>query len=478
MPPAIVLANAAAAMSASITCDAFLDPAPRPPGYIAASSICFPEASVTYEAYHKRKIGDHVLKPETQMMGYGYDPSLSEGSLKPPIFLTSTFVFKTAQDGKDFFDFSSGRREPDAGQATGLVYSRFNNPNLEVLEDRLALWEQAEAAAVFSSGMSAISTALFAFVRPNDVILMSQPLYGGTETLIEKTLPAFGVRAVSFTLGHDRAAVFEAAERACARAAETQGRVCLIMTETPANPTNSLVDLALMREVSEHIGTRQPGARPPVLVDNTFLGPVFQHPLAHGADLVLYSLTKYVGGHSDLVAGGVAGTRDMVGPIKRLRGALGTQLDPNTAWMIMRSMETLSLRMHKSAQNAALVADYLRRHPKIAAVNYLGFLAADDPRQALFKRQCESAGSTFGFMVRGGEAEAFRLLDHLQVMKLAVSLGGTETLISHPASTTHSGLSKETRDRIGINDALIRISVGIEDADDLIADLKRALDAV
>ncbi len=433
---------------------------------------------MSYDAYHKRKIGQHVLKPETQMMGYGYDPALSEGSLKPPIFLTSTFVFKTAQDGKDFFDFTSGRREPVAGQSSGLVYSRFNNPNLEVLEDRLALWEEGEAAAVFSSGMSAISTTLWTYVRPGDVILMSQPLYGGTETLIEKTLPMFGVGAVSFTEGCDRAAVADAAARASAAATKTGGRVCLIMTETPANPTNSLVDLALVREMSEQIGKRQGGVRPPVLVDNTFLGPVFQRPLEHGADLVLYSLTKYVGGHSDLVAGGVVGSRESVGPIKRLRGALGTQLDPNTAWMIMRSMETLALRMNKSAQNAAIVADFLRRHPKVAEVNYLGFLPPDDPRRAVFERQCQSAGSTFGFAVKGAEAEAFRLLDALQVIKLAVSLGGTESLISHPASTTHSGLPKATRDRIGITDALIRLSVGIEDAGDLVADLGAALDAI
>ncbi len=433
--------------------------------------------NVSYDAYHKRKIGKHVLKPETQMMGFGYDPTLSEGSLKPPIFLTSTFVFKTAQDGKDFFDFTSGRREPGAGQASGLVYSRFNNPNLEVLEDRLALWEEGEAAAVFSSGMAAISTALWAYVRPGDVILMSQPLYGGTETLIEKTLPLFGVTTVSFTEGCDRHAVTEAAQRASAQAAERGGRVCLIMTETPANPTNSLVDLKLMREISEDIGKRQSG-RPPVLVDNTFLGPVFQSPLAFGADLVMYSLTKYVGGHSDLVAGGVVGAKEVVGPIKKLRGALGTQLDPNTAWMIMRSMETLSLRMHKSAENAALVAEFLRTHSKIAGVNYLGFLSKDDARFAVFERQCGSAGSTFGFTVKGGEAEAFRLLDALQVIKLAVSLGGTESLISHPASTTHSGLPKATRDRIGITDALIRLSVGIEDAGDLIADLGAALEAV
>jgi len=433
---------------------------------------------VSYDTYHKRKIGKHVLKPETQMMGYGYDPSLSEGSLKPPIFLTSTFVFKTAQDGKDFFDYTSGRRELRAGQTSGLVYSRFNNPNLEVLEDRLALWEEGEAAAVFSSGMSAISTVLWTHVRPGDVILMSQPLYGGTETLIEKTLPAFGVTAVGFTLGHDAAAVTEAADRASKQAAKNGGRVCLVMVETPANPTNSLVDLALMREISAALGKRQHGGRPPVAVDNTFLGPVFQRPLTAGADLVLYSLTKYVGGHSDLVAGGVVGSRQAVDPVKKLRGALGTQLDPNTAWMIMRSMETLSLRMHKSAENAGLVANFLRGHAKIAAVNYLGFLSADDPRRAVFMRQCESAGSTFGFTVKGGEAEAFRLLDALQVIKLAVSLGGTETLISHPASTTHSGVAKETRDRLGITDGLIRISVGIEDADDLIADLSAALEVV
>jgi methionine-gamma-lyase len=433
---------------------------------------------VSYDTYHKRKIGKHVLKPETQMMGYGFDPSLSEGSLKPPIFLTSTFVFKTAQDGKDFFDFTSGRRELGAGQSSGLVYSRFNNPNLEVLEDRLALWEEGEAAAVFSSGMSAISTVIWNHVRPGDVILMSQPLYGGTETLIEKTLPGFGVTAVGFNQGYDRAAVLDAAEQAMKKAAAGGGRVCLIIVETPANPTNSLVDLRLMREVSEMIGARQKGGRPPVAVDNTFLGPVFQRPLSLGVDLVMYSLTKYVGGHSDLVAGGVVGSREAVGPIKKLRGALGTQLDPNTAWMIMRSMETLALRMEKSAQNAALVAKYLASHPKVASVNYLGFLAESDPRTKVFRSQCQSAGSTFGFAVKGGEAEAFRLLDALQVIKLAVSLGGTETLMSHPASTTHSGVAKQTRDRLGVTDALIRISVGIEHPDDLIADLAAALEAV
>lgn len=426
------------------------------------------------DSYHKRKVGNRTLSPETQMMGFGFDPALSEGALKPPIFLTSTFVFRSAQDGKDFFDYTSGRRQPPPGEAPGLVYSRFNNPNLEVLEDRLALWEGGEAAAVFSSGMSAISTTLWAYLKPNDVLLMSEPLYGGTETLIDKTLPAFGIGAVRVADAISRDAVMAGAKSALEKAKARGGKVGLLVTETPANPTNSLVDLALWREVSEWLGEQQ-GARPPVAVDNTFLGPVFQKPLEHGADLVMYSLTKYVGGHSDLVAGGVVGPKSRVLPVRQLRSALGTQLDPNTSWMIMRSMETLALRMRAASDNASRVAGYLAQHPKVASVNYLGHLRAGDPRAEVFARQCQSAGSTFAFSIRGGEAEAFRMLDALQVMKLAVSLGGTETLISHPASTTHSGVPKETRDRMGVTDALIRISVGIENADDLIADLEQAL---
>jgi methionine-gamma-lyase len=430
------------------------------------------------DSYHKRKVGNRVLSPETQMMGFGFDPALSEGALKPPIFLTSTFVFKNAQDGKDFFDYTSGRKQPPPGQAAGLVYSRFNNPNLEVLEDRLALWEGGESAAVFSSGMSAISTTLWAFLKPNDVMLMSQPLYGGTETLIDKTLTQFSIGYVGVQDAINRDVVMAGAKSALAKAKAKGGKVGLLVTETPANPTNGLVDLALWREASEWIAGQQGGARPPLAVDNTFLGPVFQRPLEHGADLVMYSLTKYVGGHSDLVAGGVVGAKALMQPVRQLRSSLGTQLDPNTSWMIMRSMETLSLRMRAAADNAARVAGYLAQHPKVASVNYLGHIKEGDPRAAVFARQCKSAGSTFAFSIRGGEAEAFRMLDALQVMKLAVSLGGTETLISHPASTTHSGVPKETRDRLGVTDALIRISVGIENADDLIADLEQALSKI
>ena len=305
---------------------------------------------------------------------------------------------------------------------------------------------------------------------------MSEPLYGGTETLIDKTMPAFGIGAVRVADAVNREAVMAGAKAAVEKAKAKGGKVGLLVTETPANPTNGLVDLQLWREASEWIATQQGGVRPPVAVDNTFLGPVFQKPLEHGADLVMYSLTKYVGGHSDLVAGGVIGSKSLVAPVRALRSSLGTQLDPNTSWMIMRSMETLALRMRASADNAGARRRVTSRSiPRSRASTTSG-----TSRAAIRARRCSSGsarapGSTFAFSIRGGEAEAFRMLDALQVMKLAVSLGGTETLISHPASTTHSGVPKETRDRMGVTDALIRISVGIENADDLIADLEQAL---
>jgi methionine-gamma-lyase len=421
--------------------------------------------------YHKDRIANRRLHPETLMMGYGYAPGLSEGSLKPPIFLTSTFVFENAQQGKDFFDLTSGRRQPRPGEKAGLVYSRFNNPNLEILEDRLAIWDQAERSAVFASGMAAISTTLFAFLRPGGTVLHSRPLYGGTETLLKNQMGSFGVTAFGFSDGTNMASM-----RTMAEAARAKGRVELILAETPANPTNGLVDLEACAAIADELGKRQ-GHRPPVVVDNTMLGPIFQVPLKHGADLSLCSLTKYVGGHSDLVGGSISGNADLVKQVMSWRSSIGTQLDPNSCWMLMRSLETLDVRMSRSNENAGVVADYLTSHPKVAKVHYLGFLKESREKE-VFERQCTAPGSTFAFDVTGGEKEAFALLDHLQVMKLAVSLGGTETLISHPASMTHSGVASELREEIGLTDALIRISVGIENVEDLISDLAQAFEYV
>ena len=423
------------------------------------------------KTWRKRSLGNRPLKPETLMMGYGYDPMLSEGSLKPPQFQTSTFVFKTAQDGKNFFAAIQGRRKLGPDEEPGLIYSRFNNPNLEVLEDRLALWDEAEASLAFASGMAAISTALWAYLRPGDVILQSQPIYGGTETLIHSILPEFGIRQVAFEAEHGIEALMAAANEA-----KKKGRVGAIFIETPANPTNALVDISAVRKASEMLTLD--GRRPPVIVDNTMLGPVYSTPLAHGGDIVVMSLTKYVGGHSDLIAGGASGSKAMLAPVRRMRSTLGTMCDPHTAWLLMRSLETLKLRMDAGAAGARKVAEFLRDHPKIDNVWYLDFLPKDHPDRPLHEKQNSNAGSTFSFEVKGGEAAAFRALDRLQVIKLAVSLGGTETLASHPASMTHSGMPAEDLQRFSITPGLIRISIGVEHPEDLIADLAQALDQV
>lgn len=420
----------------------------------------------------KTKIGNHTLHPETLMLNYGYDPQLSEGAVKPPVFLTSTFVFRTAEDGKDFFDFVAGRREPPEGMGAGLVYSRFNHPNSEIVEDRLAIYERTEACALFSSGMSAISTAVLAFARPGDVILHSQPLYGGTETLFTKTLAGLSIGAVGFADALDEAVVTAAAGEAMRK-----GRVAMIFIETPANPTNGLVDIALTRRVAEMIGKAQ-GHRPIIACDNTLLGPVFQRPIEHGADLSLYSLTKYVGGHSDLIAGAALGSKALMKDVKALRGAIGTQLDPHSCWMISRSLETLSLRMEKADRNARVVADFLRDHAKVEKVHYLAHHDPESPAGRVFAAQCSGAGSTFSFDIIGGRAAAEKFLNSLQIFKLAVSLGGTESLASLPATMTHSGVPADIRKRIGVLDSTIRLSIGIEHPSDLVADIAQALTQV
>lgn len=419
----------------------------------------------------KTHIGSHQLHPETQMLNYGYDPALSEGAVKPPVFLTSTFVFPTAEEGRDFFDFAAGRKEPPPGQGRGLVYSRFNHPNAEIVEDRLAIHEGAEAAVVFSSGMAAITTALLAFVRPGDVILHSQPLYGGTETLLAKTFANFGIKAVGFADGLSEEAVRAAADQAAAL-----GRVSMVLVETPANPTNSLVDIAMIRRICDELEKRQ-GSRALLAVDNTLLGPVYQHPLRHGADISLYSLTKYVGGHSDLVAGAALGSASVIREIRMLRGAFGTHLDPHSCWMLSRSLETLGLRMERANANAAAAAAFLKDHPKVQHVAYAGFFPEGSAAQRVHMAQSSGAGSTFSFDIAGGLEAAFRFLNALQIFKLAVSLGGTESLASHPATTTHSGVPLEVRDRMGVLGSTVRLSIGIEHADDIIADLAQALEA-
>src|SRR3954469_5012880 len=332
--------------------------------------------NMSEDSYHKDRLGARKLRPETLMVGYGYDPALSEGAVKPPVFLTSTFVFTRAEHGKEFFDYVAGRREPPQGEAAGLVYSRFNHPNSEIVEDRLAVFEDAEAAVLFSSGMSAIATSVLAFAKPGDSILHSQPLYGGSETLIAKTLANLGMGSPGFADGVDEASVGAAADEARAK-----GRVSVIVIETPSNPLNTLVDVRLVRRIAEEIAAAQGGERPVIVCDNTLLGPLYQHPLKHGADVSIYSLTKYVGGHSDLIAGAALGSRELMKKIRLLRSAIGTQLDPHSCWMLGRSLETLSLRMGAANRNGEIVAEFLDNHPKVTKLHHLAYLPEGSPER-------------------------------------------------------------------------------------------------
>jgi methionine-gamma-lyase len=420
------------------------------------------------KAYHHRRIGGQELHPESLMMGYGYDPHLSEGAVKCPIFQTSTFVFRTAEEGKAFFELAYGLRQAGATEEPGLIYSRINNPDLEILEGRLCLWDETESALVFSSGMAALATTFLTYLRPGDVLVHSEPVYGGTEYLIQKVLPQFGIRRVGFAAGDA-----DAPARALREAAEL-GPVVMIFIETPANPTNALVDIAHCAELARSVRGRDRD-RALLAVDNTFLGPLWQQPARLGADLVLYSLTKYVGGHSDVIAGACLGTEEVIAPIRGMRTILGTISDPLTGWLLMRSLETLKLRMTSQMKNARYVAEYLAEHPKVRRVHYLGLLSAEDPQSELCHRQCVAPGATFSFEVDGGEAEAFMVLNRLQLVKLAVSLGGTESLAQHPATMTHADVDAESQRSMGITSGMIRISIGIEHPSDVIADLEQAL---
>lgn len=409
--------------------------------------------------------------PETLAVRAGYDPASGANAAKPPIYMTSTFAYASARQAKDIHQAYFDGTGPEVGHAAH-IYSRLGHPNLDMVEARLAALDGAEAAAAFNSGMATHSAIALAHLRPGDAMVFSRPIYGGTNGLYTQLMPALGVGHAEFVDGCDRADVEAAVD-----AASRQGPVKLIVVESPANPTAAIVDIAMVVDVADALGTKT-GTRPLVVVDNTLLGPFMQRPIALGADLCMTSLTKYCGGHSDLLAGGVSGREALIQPLRLLRTTLGSHLDPYTSWLLLRSMETVHLRVERAMDNARAVATFLRDHAKVAKVTYLGFLAEGTPQRAVYDRQCGAAGSTFSFDLVGGEAEAFRFLDRLELLRFAVSLGGSETLITHPATTTHYAISPDERVAGGITDATLRLSVGIEHVDDLIGDLRQALNAV
>ena len=404
-----------------------------------------------------------TLSPETQMMGFGYNPWWSEGSVKPPLFLTSTFMFHTAEDGEEFFKVALGRKK--SLKAQGLIYSRLNNPELEILEGRLALWEKAEAGAAFASGMAAITTTVLSLCRPGDVIAYNLPIYGGTSHLFSEILPHFNIRAIP---------VFIEGSPAQQIAAMNEPRLRMIFIETPSNPTMEMIDLGEIIRARNAI-EKQYGSRIYLAVDNTMFGPVFQKPLLKGADLSLYSATKFIGGHSDLIAGAVLGSKDAMKDIVTYRSFLGTMSDPFTCWQMMRSLETLKIRMETQARNAFVIAKYLSAHKKIGKIHYPGLFERNSEQYKIMKKQCEGFGSLISFEVKGGKRAAFRMLNKVSLCHLAVSLGGTETLIEHPKTMTHSEMEPALQQRSGVTDGLIRLSVGLENPTDLIADMGNAL---
>jgi len=409
------------------------------------------------------------LRPESLMMSHGFKPELSEGSIKPPIFLTSTFVFKTAEEGKAFFELAYGIRQKEQEEELGLIYSRINNPNLQILEERLCLWDKTDDCAIFESGMSAISTVFLEFLKPGDLLVYSSPTYGGTDHFIHDFLDLIGIQSIGVTVTDTKEEII-----ARIKASGLSPKLGLVYLETPANPTNDLFDIRMFREIADHFQT---GDRPiPLAVDNTYMGPIWCSPIEHGADLVIYSATKFIGGHSDLIAGAVLGSAGLMGRLKVMRTFLGNMASPHTCWLLLRSLETLKVRMEQQTKNAQLIAKSLTNHPKVKKVNFLGLLTEQDKNYELFKRQYSSPGTMISFELLGGEKEAFACLNKMKLIKLAVSLGSTESLAQHPASMTHIGVNPETRAKLGITESLIRLSVGIEHAEDLINDLTQAIE--
>ncbi len=417
----------------------------------------------------RHPLGDVECNPETLALGLGYDPKLSEGSVKPPVFLTSTFQFESADAGRRFFELAYGLRQADPGEVPGLIYSRLNNPNLQIFEERLSAWDRTEAGATFASGMAAISTTLLALLRPGDVVLATSPVYGGTHYLLEHILPRFGITTRWVPAGSDAAQAMRAV-------AEEVGpdTVRALYIETPANPSNVMTDIAaiagLARDLS--VGRERPAL---TLVDNTFLGPVFQRPATLGADLIIYSATKFIGGHSDLIAGVVTGSRILLHHVLESRTIMGTMCNPFVGWLLLRSLETLSVRMRRQAKSARALATLLADHPAIERVAYPGMDHDDLAQQAIYDRQCSGAGSLVSFEVKGGQPAAYRVLDRFQIIRLAVSLGGTESLVEHPMTMTHSDIPPDQLERYGVRPGLIRLSVGLEHLSDLKRDLRYAL---
>ena len=385
----------------------------------------------------------------TTAIHHGYRPEDHHGALVPPIYLTSTFTFPSAEQGGRCF----------AGEAEGYIYTRIANPTLALLESRMAALEGGAAAVAFGSGMGAITATLWTLLRPGDEILVDKTVYGCTYAFLHHGIGEFGVRVTHVDMT-DAAAV----EAAMA------SRPKVVYFETPANPNMRLVDIQAVAAAAHRVGAL-------VVVDNTYCTPYLQQPLALGADVVVHSATKYISGHGDVTAGVAVAANAELGDRIRLQGLkdmTGAVLSPQDAALLLRGLKTLALRMDRHCDNALAVARLLQAHPAVAKVSYPGL--AEDPQHALAQRQMRKPGGMIAFELHGGIAAGRAFIDALQMVACAVSLGDAESLAQHPASMTHSTYTEDQRAAAGISEGLVRLSAGLEDTDDLLADVRRALD--
>jgi methionine-gamma-lyase len=411
-----------------------------------------------------------TLRPTTKVLTQGFDPSLSVGSARPAVFRSSTYVFPSPEAAERAFDIASGRARLPEGETTDLIYSRFNHPNAQILEDQIVNLEAgATAALAFNSGMAAIVTALLMLLRPGQSIVYTVPIYGGTQHFIQDHLSKWGVEGFPIPAGRGDLLT---------KAIASAKNLGAVLVETPANPTLVMTDI---REVCSAVAALKIASgetRPLVMVDNTLLGPAFQHPLTLGADLVLYSGTKYLSGLSDMLAGVLlAKDGSLIRKIGPARGLYGTILQPDECWMLTGRLPTVGLRMTRASKNGQRIAEHLARHPKIRRV-YYPTLFTDPEQKRIFAAQCDYPGAMFSFDLKGGKSAAFDFLRHLQIAMNAVSLGGVETLACHPKTTTHSGFTDQEFADAGVTDGLVRVSVGIEHWRDLLSDFEQALDTI
>ncbi len=385
----------------------------------------------------------------TRAIHHGYDPQAHGGALVPPVYQTATFAFPTVEYGAACF----------AGEEAGHFYSRISNPTLALLEARMASLEGGEAALALASGMGAITATLWTLLRPGDEVLLGSTLYGCTFAFLHHGIGEFGVK-----IKHVDMADLNAVQAAMSPATR------VIYFESPANPNMHLVDIAAVAKIARRHGAT-------LVVDNTYCTPYLQRPLELGADLVVHSATKYLSGHGDITAGLVIGAKALVDRIRLegLKDMTGAVLSPHDASLLMRGLKTLNLRMDRHCFNAQALAEFLRKQPEVEVLHYPGLPSF--PQHALAKKQMAQPGGMLAFELKGGITAGRRFMNALQLFSRAVSLGDAESLAQHPASMTHSSYTPQERARYGISEGLVRLSVGLEDIEDLLADIRQALKA-